>query len=220
MRPALCLSALALVGLLFIQVSTVRAQSSAASPAPVDKMGEIAKSLGNDALELKTETEQGLKRLNELEERLKQNVQDTKNAGKTIDELLSLLGQAADRLKPEGVYRKTLKAVEDTVRDYANRAATDPDPEVRKLADSFKNRAERIAALGRDAEQLRTSFLAHIDRLSQQKHRLEFSTALAETDEFIKNARAYFDTLNNIAAGTKKLSDDIQNAFGTSKPTQ
>jgi uncharacterized phage infection (PIP) family protein YhgE len=223
MRPITVISIAAFAGLFLALVSaTAYAQSapSPSSPAGKTDMGEIAKSLGDDALKLKQETERGLQRLDELEGQLRANQQNTANAKKTVEELLSLLREGADRLAPARVYRSTLKAEEDTVRDYANRAAANTDSEIRNKAGWFKDRADEIAAIQSEAEQLRTRLISEIDRLEKQKVQLEFAVAATQIEQFIKNAHEYLDTVSKMATGAKNLADKIGNTFGTNQPTQ
>jgi DNA repair exonuclease SbcCD ATPase subunit len=194
-------------------------QPAPASPSRSD-MGSVSKNLGDEALRLKEETARGLKKLDDLERQLTVGRENTENAGRTVDELLSLLREGAARLSPDAAYVRILNAQEATVRDFANRAASHADGEIRKLASWYKDKAEEIATIRQEAEQLRTRLLTQIDRLEQQKGRLEFAVAAVQIDQFIKNARAYLDTLNDIATGAKSLADNLGNAFGTTQPTQ
>ena len=53
------------------------------------------------------------------------NQQDTALAGKTVEDLLALLGDSASRLASDGVFRKMLNAQEAAARDLANQAMAD-----------------------------------------------------------------------------------------------
>jgi DNA repair exonuclease SbcCD ATPase subunit len=183
-------------------------------------MGAVSKELGEEALRLTEEAARGLKRLDELQAALETDQRRTQNAKQTVEQLLSLLREGVGRLDPSGAYVRTLDAEESTVRDFANRAATNPDTEIRPMAEWFKGKADEISAIRRNAEQLRTRLLTQIDRLERQQERLEFAIAATQVESFIKNARAYLDTLSNIANGAKSLADNIANAFGANGPTQ
>lgn len=218
LRTALTIALLAGLVLAGPEISA-QPQPVQAQPNQTD-MGAIAKNLGDEALKLREDTSRGLRKLDELERDLTINQQNTENTRKTVDELMSLLREGASRLSPDGVYVRTLDSQEAVVRDFGNRAAAKTDAEIRKLAAWYKDKAEEIAGIRREAEQLRTRLLAQIDRLEQQKERLEFAIAVTQIEQFIKNARAYLDTLNTIAVGAKNLADNLGNAFGTARPTQ
>jgi uncharacterized protein YukE len=217
------LTIVTLAVLFFASISvTVNAQPAPAPSNPSTKtdMGAVAKGLGDDALKLKEKADQAFKKLGDLQTQLDKDQQNTQLAAKTVDELLSLLHTDDDLLSPDGEYARTLTAEEAIVRNYANRAAASTDPEIRKMAGWFKDRADEIASLRVEAEKLRTRFKADIDRLDQQKERLEFAVVAAQITKFLQNAHEYIDTLKGMAADTKDLADKVGNAFGTSQPTQ
>ena len=145
-----------LVGIILASPELNAQPQSAPAPASRADMGAISKNLGDEALRLKEETARGLKKLDDLERELTINQQNTENARKTVEELLSLLREGAARLSPDGAYVRTLNAEETIVRDFGNRAIANADGEIRKLAPWYKDKAEEIAAIRREAEQLRT----------------------------------------------------------------
>jgi hypothetical protein len=201
------------------QPSSVASGTQAGPTSGIDKKS-ISKELADEALKLKGETESRLKKLDQLENVLKDNQRNTEFAGKTVDDLLALLRDSATRLAADGVFRKLLGAQEGTARDLANQSATHPDPKIREMSRQFNDRADEIAAMGREAEQLRAGLLAQIGRLAEQKERLRFSVALSEIEEFVKNSRAYLDQLNDVARGSKSLADKLDDAFGSDRPSQ
>jgi len=192
----------------------------ALAPSSPTGMAAIAKQLGTEALSLKEQTARALTKLDELERTMQREQKNTEGAATTVKELLALLRDAARRLDNDGAYAKALNAEQATVTDLADQARTHPDTEVRKLADWYTGKADEIAGIRRDAEQLRTQLLAQIDRLEQEKERLRFAIAATHIEAFIKDARGYLDILSHIATGAKGLADGIGNAFGTNRPTQ
>jgi chromosome segregation ATPase len=225
MRTFLIISAAALISValankeLAAQAPSTSAPSLGQSTRSTD-MGAISRELGQEALRLTEEAARGLKRLDELQTALEADQQNTQNARRTVEQLLSLLREGVARLDPGGAYVRTLDAEEASIRDFANRAATNPDTEIRPMAEWFKGKADEISAIRRNAEQLRTRLLTQVDRLERQQERLEFAIAATQVESFIKNARAYLDTLSSIANGAKSLADNIGNAFGAGGPTQ
>jgi hypothetical protein len=191
---------------------------SAAAPGTDKK--SINKDLADEADKLKVETEGRLKKLDELEIELKKNQHDTEFAGKTVDDLLALLRDSAARLAPESAFRKMLSAQVATARDLANQTAANQNPKIRELSKQYNDRADEMAAMGREAEQLRTGLLAQIGRLEEKKEELKFITSLAGIEEFVKNSRAYLDQLKSVANGSKSLADKLDNAFGSNRPSQ
>jgi len=213
----------ALLALLAL-IATTSAQTQPNSPSLSNSasadLGSISQKLGEETLSLKAQTAEALKKLDGLEDSLTEKQKNTEQAMTTVNELLALLNDAASRLSKDGNYVRTLSAEEDTVTKIADRARAHPDPEVRKLASWYQGKADEIAALLRDAEQLRTQLLTQIDRLDQEKERLSFAVAATNIEAFIKDARSYLDILSNIATGAKGLADNIGNTFGSAGATQ
>jgi hypothetical protein len=219
------LIAISSVGI-FLLVSAPHAQvsllpSSPSAPTGTSpNVGDMAKSLGIEALKLREETERGLQRLQELQAALATNHENTKNAGKMVDDLLRVLRDAESRLSPDGAFANLLRDQERTVRDWANRARANRNAEIRQLAKSFEANADEIAKIRREAEQSRTKFIGEIDKLEQRREVLEFGLALLKAEEFIKDAKEYLDVVNGMYLGTKALSDNIGTQFPGTIPTQ
>jgi hypothetical protein len=94
---------------------------------------------------------------------------------------------------------------------------TNPDPEVRKTAEYFRQRAADIAAIMRAAEETRSHLSIHIDRLLPIKDRLRFSRSPAELQENINGGQVYLDDLRTLAAGTQRVADNLDNFWGASR---
>ena len=156
-------------------------------------------------------------RLQELEDGLQQSQQDTEAKGRIIDEFVLLMRGAAERLAPAAEFRTAFSSLETKIRSYANLAETSPDPEVRKTAEYFRQRAADIAAIMRAAEETRSHLSLHIDRLLPIKDRLRFSRSPAELHENMNGGQVYLDDLRTLAAGTQRVADNLDNFWGASR---
>ena len=78
-------------------------------------------------------------------------------------------------MAPDAETGVTLRKQEVAVRNLAIRAEVHPDPDIRKTADYFQQKATELHALNRSVEEIRTRLVTQIDRLEELKTQLEFS---------------------------------------------
>jgi hypothetical protein len=176
-----------------------------------------SKSIAEQASRLKDDAAKRDVQLQELDDGLQQNLQDTEAKGRIIDEFVLLMREAAERLAPAAEFRTAFASLETKIRSYANQAETNPDPEVRKTAEYFRQRAADITAIIRAAEETRSHLSIHIDRLLPIKDRLRLGRSPAELQENINGGQVYLDDMRALAAGTQRVADNLDNFWGTSR---
>ncbi len=101
----------------------------------------ISMAMAHETTRLKDDAAGWRQKLQDLELDLKKNQQDVEATGKDIDECLVVMRAAAGRLAPDAATRGALRKQEAAVRDLAIRVEVHSDPEIRKQAGYFSERA-------------------------------------------------------------------------------
>ena len=176
--------------------------------------GAIARSIVEDASQLKNDAAEWGQKLQELEADLKnnQNVDDTV---KDVERWLVVVRAAADRLAPKSETRANLRKQEDAIRDLAIRAEVHSDQAIRKTAGYFQQKTAELHAVNRSLEETRIRLVTEIDRLEELKGELEFNHAAAQSDESLKDGKVSVDNIQALTGAAQRLAADLQNLGGT-----
>jgi DNA repair exonuclease SbcCD ATPase subunit len=176
--------------------------------------GAIARSIVEEASQLKNDAAEWGQKLQELEADLKnnQNVDDTV---KDLERWLVVVRAAADRLAPKSETRANLRKQEDAIRDLAIRAEVHSDQAIRKTAGYFQQKTAELHAVNRSLEETRIRLVTEIDRLEELKGELEFNHAAAQSDESLKDGKVSVDNIQALTAAAQRLATDLQNLGGT-----
>jgi myosin heavy subunit len=176
--------------------------------------GAIARSIVEDASQLKNDAAEWGQKLQELEADLKnnQNVDDTV---KDVERWLVVVRAAADRLAPKSETRANLRKQEDAIRDLAIRAEVHSDQAIRKTAGYFQQKTAELHAVNRSLEETRIRLVTEIDRLEELKGELEFNHAAAQSDESLKDGKVSVDNIQALTGAAQRLATDLQNLGGT-----
>jgi myosin heavy subunit len=176
--------------------------------------GAIARSIVEEASQLKNDAAEWGQKLQELEADLKnnQNVDDTV---KDVERWLVVVRAAADRLAPKSETRANLRKQEDAIRDLAIRAEVHSDQAIRKTAGYFQQKTAELHAVNRSLEETRIRLVTEIDRLEELKGELEFNHAAAQSDESLKDGKVSVDNIQALTGAAQRLATDLQNLGGT-----
>ena len=176
--------------------------------------GAIARSIVEEASQLKNDAAEWGQKLQELEADLKnnQNVDDTV---KDLERWLVVVRAAADRLAPKSETRANLRKQEDAIRDLAIRAEVHSDQAIRKTAGYFQQKTAELHAVNRSLEETRIRLVTEIDRLEELKGELEFNHAAAQSDESLKDGKVSVDNIQALTGAAQRLATDLQNLGGT-----
>ena len=176
--------------------------------------GAIARSIVEDASQLKNDAAEWGQKLQELEADLKnnQNVDDTV---KDVERWLVVVRAAADRLAPKSETRANLRKQEDAIRDLAIRAEVHSDQAIRKTAGYFQQKTAELHAVNRSLEETRIRLVTEIDRLEELKGELEFNHKAAQSDELLKDGKVSVDNIQALTGAAQRLATDLQNLGGT-----
>ena len=175
-----------------------------------------SKLIAEQASQLKDDAAARDVRLQELEDSLQKDQQDIEVKGRIIDEFVLLMRGAAERLAPAAEFRTAFSSLETEIRSYANQAETNPDPEVRKTAEYFRQRAADITAIVRAAEETRSHLSIDIDRFLPIKDRLRLSRLPAELQQNMKGGQVYLNYMRTLAARSQRVADNLDNFWGAS----
>ena len=176
--------------------------------------GAIARSIVEEASQLKNDAAEWGQKLQELEADLKnnQNVDDTV---KDLERWLVVVRAAADRLAPKSETRANLRKQEDAIRDLAIRAEVHSDQAIRKTAGYFQQKTAELHAVNRSLEETRIRLVTEMDRLEELKGELEFNHAAAQSDESLKDGKVSVDNIQALTGAAQRLATDLQNLGGT-----
>ena len=176
--------------------------------------GAIARSIVEEASQLKNDAAEWGQKLQELEADLKnnQNVDDTV---KDLERWLVVVRAAADRLAPKSETRANLRKQEDAIRDLAIRAEVHSDQAIRKTAGYFQQKTAELHAVNRSLEETRIRLVTEIDRLEELKGELELNHAAAQSDESLKDGKVSVDNIQALTGAAQRLATDLQNLGGT-----
>jgi myosin heavy subunit len=176
--------------------------------------GAIARSIVEEASQLKNDAAEWGQKLQELEADLKnnQNVDDTV---KDVERWLVVVRAAADRLAPKSETRANLRKQEDAIRDLAIRAEVHSVQAIRKTAGYFQQKTAELHAVNRSLEETRIRLVTEIDRLEELKGELEFNHAAAQSDESLKDGKVSVDNIQALTGAAQRLATDLQNLGGT-----
>jgi ABC-type transporter Mla subunit MlaD len=176
--------------------------------------GAIARSIVEEASQLKNDAAEWGQKLQELEADLNnnQNVDDTV---KDVERWLVVVRAAADRLAPKSETRANLRKQEDAIRDLAIRAEVHSDQAIRKTAGYFQQKTAELHAVNRSLEETRIRLVTEIDRLEELKGELEFNHAAAQSDESLKDGKVIVDNIQALTGAAQRLATDLQNLGGT-----
>jgi hypothetical protein len=176
-------------------------------------LATVSKLLAEQASRLKDDAAARDMQLQALQGELQKN-QNIDSLEKNIDQFVLLMRGAAERLAPAAEFRSVFTKLEATIRNYASRAESNLDPEVRKTSEYFGQRAADISSMMRSAEETRTHLLLHIDRLLAMRDRLRFNRSATLVDEITKGGQIYLDEMRTLAASAQRLANNLDN-FGS-----
>jgi hypothetical protein len=174
----------------------------------------ISKDMLHETTRLKDDATGWVHKLQELELDLKLRLdlkknQDLEVAGKDVNDCLVVLRAAADRFAPDAQTKVTLHKEEAAVRDFAIRAEVNPNPEIRKTANYFQQKATELRALSRSVEELRTRLVTQIDRLEKLKTQLKFNHTAAQIGEAVKDGVVSLNNLQSISEDAQRIVADL-----------
>ena len=164
------------------------------------------KALAAEAERLKVAAKESLKALDQKQQQLEQNIKNTKAAQENVDELIAVLKDAANRVAPTSPYIKALTEQASSLRQYAATAGASPNENIRKYQPRLNAQIDAIDKLRADAGQTHSGFAAEIARLERSKDELVFASVIAQTEEFISNARSYLASVRQVFQQTSELA--------------
>ncbi len=195
---------------------------SQTDPAAVTAAGDgsnfdvrgTSKAMGEMASRLKEEVAEKAKKIQEFESDLKRNAQSGGLVQKDIGEVILILNGTADELAPDSLYRAILDKEAVGMRGVASQAEADLDRGIRQRAPYLQQKAAEVETARRDAEEMRTRLVTHIDVLEGLRQRVQFATAAARLEEPLKNALGYLDGIQAVAARTERLATELYGREG------
>ena len=168
-----------------------------------------SKAMGEAASRLKDEVAEKAKKLQELESDLSRNQQSGVIVQKDIGEIVLILNGAADGLAPDSLYRRTLEREAIGLRGAASQAEVALERSTRQKAPYLQQKVAEIEAAERDAEELRTRLVTHVDLLEGLRQRVQFAGTAARVEEPLKNAQGYLDGIQTVATRTERLAIEL-----------
>ena len=191
-----------------------RSAAAAASNLKDQRLSTISKAIVREITRLKDDATGWVYKWQELELDLKLQLdlkknQDIEPTRRDINECLVVLRAAASRLAPDAEARVTLRKQEVSVRDLAIRAEVHPDPDIRKTASYFQQKATELHALNRSVEEIRTRLVTQIDKLEKLKIQLEFNRTVAQIDEVVKGGEVSLDNMQAITEDAQRIAADL-----------
>ena len=90
----------------------------------------------------------------------------------------------------------------------------DLDRGIRQKAPDLRQRVAEIEAAERDAEEMRTRLVTHIDLLEALRQHMQFAGAAARLEEPLKNAQSYLDGIQAVATRTERLATELNDREG------
>jgi hypothetical protein len=192
---------------------------AAAAPNVKDQtLSSISKAIVHVTTRLKDNATGWAHKVQELELDLKLQLdlkknQDIEATGRDIIEYLVVLRGAATWLSPDVETVVTLRKQELAIRNLAIRAEVNPDPDIRKTASYFHQRATELHALNRSVEETRTRLVTQIDRLEELKIQLEFNRTVTQISDVVKSGEISFDNIKAITLDAQRIAADLD-GFG------
>jgi hypothetical protein len=115
---------------------------------------------------------------------------------------------------PDSSYRETLEREAVGFRGAASQVEVDLDRGNRQKAPYLRQKVAEIESAERDAEELRTRLVAHVDLLDRLRQRVQFAGIAARVEELLKNAQGYLDGIQAVATRTERLAIELYNREG------
>lgn len=193
---------------------------AAAPQAELDQNLVDMKDLAAKSEQLKKDTEAALKDFDEKQKILEEAATDARMASQRIEELVSILRDAADRLGPNSDYIKVLKQQEGFLRELAAKAMAGESAGDHVYGEQMMRQGADIAALRAEASDLAAKLAAQIDRLERSKSQITYAYVVKRTDDFLKTARAYLDGARKLLQGTTDLVNKGQGIVAPAIPGQ
>jgi hypothetical protein len=210
-------SACALATAVVAQDRTVSPTSPAAA---TDQELRDMKELAERGAQLKSEAEAALADLAAKERILENIVQDAISASQFVQDVTKLLKSVEERLGPNAGYMKTLQAQEALVRAQAAEALASANPADHPYGARLNEQASTIASLRREAGELAGKLSAEMNRLTRSMPQVGYARTVWKTDEFIKNARAYLDTVGQVLRRTSETAAKAEEIARPTIPSQ
>ena len=189
------------------QKDKISAATAMADGSNLDAKGCL-KIMGEAASRLKDRVAEKAKKLQELESDLATNQQSWGIVRKDIGEIVLVLNAAANELAPDSLYRATLEREAVILRVAASQAAVNVDRSARQKAPYLQQKVAEIEAAERDAEELRTRLVTHVDLLEAGQG-LQFAGTAARIKERLKNLQGYLDGVHSVATRTERLAIEL-----------
>jgi hypothetical protein len=217
----IAVGAYAALGLAFAALGgAAQTISPPANPPAAEQELLDLKELADQGARLRADTERALKSLDEKQQALDNILKDVGSARQFVDDMLSLLKDAAARLGPDSSYMKTLQAQEELVRALGREAWSSRNTADHPYGEQLDGQAATIAAMRGEARDIAARLAAETDRLERSKSQLGFAYAVKRTDAFIKTARSYLEAAREVLQGTADLASRAERIAAPSVPTQ
>lgn len=168
-----------------------------------------SKAMGEAASRLKDEVADKARKLQELESGLSRNQQSGSIVQAGIGDIVLILNGAADELAPDSPYRAALVREAVGLREAASQAAVNVDRGARQKAPYLQQKVAEIEAAARDAEELRTRLLTHVDLFEALGQRVQFAGTAARAAEQLKDAQGYLDRVQSVASRAEQLANEL-----------
>jgi chromosome segregation ATPase len=168
---------------------------------------QTIRDLAAEAERLRNGASETLRQLDEKQQQLERNINNTRAAEANVDQMINLLKEIAGRVAPDSKYVQALGKQMGVVREYAARAGASPNENIRNYQPRLNAQIEEIEKLRTEAGQTHSKLVAEIARLERSKEELVFASVIAQTAEFIANARAYLNSVKKILQDTGELAN-------------
>ena len=165
--------------------------------------------LGRQGEELQRSVQDSLKKLQELQSGLKQNLNDVDTAVQRTDELIAMLTEYRKMIGSDSEAYKLLQQGEAMSQEMAHRAEADADPEIQKSSRFFREDAAKLASIRKDFLEKSTEMVRDMERLGRLKNRMVFTRQLYAMDQFVKNAETYLNIVKDDAERMRAYANGL-----------
>jgi hypothetical protein len=220
-RPVLIAITAALMGSAAFMTDAARGQTSPGAPQAVLEQNLVdMNELAARGEKLTKDTETAVKDFDEKQRALEATAKDLRQASRHVDDLISILRAATNRLGPNGDFLKVLREQEQFLRELAAKALSSANTADHPFGEQLMKQASELAGLSAETGDLAAKLAAQVDRVERSRSQIEYAYVIKRSGEFIATAKAYLDGARKLLEGTTGLVQKGNEIIGPVIPSQ